>query len=270
MRIFIICDDGIRMEDLRSKLGSVIQDAVIEAAAPPAEDEEAWSVPPDMVFIDTAVQNRGIIQLAKDVRLRSDNTGIVFIAEDDSYALDGFKMHAQGYLIRPVTEDMLRDECRFYERTHSAGAMPDADDRHELEITAFGNFEIRIDGKPVRVKRTRTKELLAYLVDRNGSMVSDAELLSILWSKSDSTAKSYLRMLKAEMISIFEAAGYGDAIVKQRGSIGIRNDLVSCDYFDAMKTAPPDLSRYHGEYMKQYAWGRQTRIMLNRIVRTVS
>ncbi len=141
--------------------------------------------------------------------------------------------------------------------------QPGEEERHDLFIKAFGNFELRIDGKPVRVKRTKTKELLAYLVDRNGSMVGDYELMHALWNKDDSTAKSYLRILKAELMKIFADAGYADALVKQRGCMGIRNDIVRCDFFDAVRTAPPDLSAYHGEYMRQYAWSGSTRSMLD-------
>ena len=55
-------------------------------------------------------------------------------------------------------------------------------------------------------------------------MVSDKELLMTLWGKDDESTKSYLRSIKAEMVNLFKETGNDDAIVKQRGRIGILMD----------------------------------------------
>ena len=45
--------------------------------------------------------------------------------------------------------------------------------RAHIEARTFGNFDLLVDGKPVPFKQAKCKELLAYLIDRRGSGVSD-------------------------------------------------------------------------------------------------
>ena len=173
---------------------------------------------------------------------------------------------AQGYLVKPVTVQAIRREYEYYLMVHSTAQQQAAEPgRHRLKISTFGNFELFVDGRPVVFKRRKAKELLAYLVDRNGSMVEDDELLEMLWGKHDRSAKSHLRSVKAELMGIFADAGYKDAISKHRGMMGILPDKVDCDFFDAINSTPPDMHNYKGEYSRQYSWSEQTRTVLDNI-----
>lgn len=222
------------------------------------------SMDPDMIFMNAEAGSADIIPLTASLRKCLPEAGIVLVSDDSSYAAEAFRLHIQGYLIRPVTEEMIRSEYDYYIQMSKNGRRLSRSG-HDFVVRAFGDFDFFIDGKPVTIKRTKTRELLAYLIDRRGAMVSDSDLLKVLWGRSDASVKSYLRILKTELISIFNDAGYGDAIVKQRGLIGVRTDLIKCDYFDAIRNDPPDLSRYYGEYMRQYEWGSATRKALNKL-----
>lgn len=211
---------------------------------------------PDMLFIDISEDAEGAIALAGRLAEIPGAPWIVFMSDDSSRAMDAFRIHIQGYLVRPVTEEALKSECGCCMARRGISRM---------FIRTFGNFEIRIDGVPVTLKRAKTRELIAYLIDRNGSMVDDTELLRALWGKNDAASKSYLRMLKVEALKIFDEAGCGNAVVKQRGYMGICTDVVPCDYFDALRSQDPEGSGYSGEYMSQYAWAARTRAALSRM-----
>lgn len=131
-----------------------------------------------------------------------------------------------------------------------------------LSFQTFGNFECFIDGQPIRFKYNKTKEMLAYLVDRKGAMCTNGELMSILWAEDSDKKKSYLKNLKADLTRVLAQAGLEDVLIKFRGSIGIATDKVSCDYYDLIDNKEAMLGNYWGEYMNQYSWSELTHAYL--------
>ena len=115
-----------------------------------------------------------------------------------------------------------------------------------------GNFEVFVDEQPVKFRYDKTKELLAYLVDRTGALCTNGEIMAVLWS--DEKHSEYLRSLKKDLIDTFTVAGCGDVISKQWGKIGIVREIVDCDYYDWLDSKISAVNLYRGEYMTQYSW----------------
>ena len=126
----------------------------------------------------------------------------------------------------------------------------------KVRFLCFGNFEVLIDGQPVRFRYDRTKELLAYLVDRNGTLCTNGEIMAMLWG--DKSSPSYFRTLINDMKDTFSEAGCEDIFMQQRGKIGIVREKVDCDYYDWLDGQPHAVNLYHGEYMAQYGWSEFT------------
>ena len=112
-----------------------------------------------------------------------------------------------------------------------------------------------IDGVPVSTLRGKTKEYLAYLVDR-GTLCTGAEISAALWTRDVSSA--YIRKLRKDLLDTFTAAGCGDVLIHDWHQQGIRTDLVDCDYYDWKRGRPWAINAYHGEYMSQYSWAEMT------------
>ena len=107
-----------------------------------------------------------------------------------------------------------------------------------------------MDGIPVKFKYEKTRELLAFLVDR-GTLCTNGEIMAALWDKTISG--SYLRMLRKDLTDTFQKAGCGDVIMQKRGSLAIVPERVSCDYYDWARGEPQACNAYRGEYMTQYS-----------------
>ncbi len=75
-----------------------------------------------------------------------------------------------------LKQDRLEEVLR-YETCGSRGEVMPFSVPKRLQIRTFGNFEVLYDNTPLRFKYQKTKEMLAYLVDRNGSMCSTGELM---------------------------------------------------------------------------------------------
>ena len=98
------------------------------------------------------------------------------------------------------------------------------------KITCFGNFEILVEGTPVKFKFDKTKELLAYLVHRKGTRCTTKEVIATLWEEDGHD--SYYRMLKKDLQDALNKLGCGEIIYSGRGQIGLAHlECIQCDYF---------------------------------------
>ncbi|WP_312279830.1 hypothetical protein [Oscillibacter sp.] len=82
---------------------------------------------------------------------------IIFVTSYAQYAVDAFKLHATGYLMKPaLTEDITQELTFLY-----GEGIPSA---KQVRVQTFGCFEISVDGKPLQFKRSKAKELLVCLI----------------------------------------------------------------------------------------------------------
>ena len=121
----------------------------------------------------------------------------------------------------------------------------------KLKIKCFGNFEIFFEGTPVKFQYSKSKELFAYLVDREGAAVNLNELNAVLWEEDHS---SYLRNLIIDIHQTLKAIGCEDVFFKRRNECYIDVDRVDCDAYAYKQNDPDAVRAYRGEYMMQYSW----------------
>ena len=128
----------------------------------------------------------------------------------------------------------------------------------------FGNFEVFYNDRPVKFARSKTKEMFAYLVDRNGAMCSLDMIYGNLWPEEpvNMSKMSLIRSMLADMKQSFEALGLHDIVLKDRGSIGINVTKIDCDYYKYLKGDNLAANRFRGEYMEQYSFADVTRAEL--------
>ena len=137
--------------------------------------------------------------------------------------------------------------------------------RNRLRVQTFGNFEAYVDGMPIAFKYSKTKELLAYLIDRKGALCTIGELQAVIF-EDDSGHESYMKSLRRDLLETLEAVGCGNAIAQQRGKLGIVPDNLDCDYYDWCDGKRMGIV-WQGEYMVQYSWSEYTAGVLERMSR---
>lgn len=197
----------------------------------------------------------GLSGLEFAVRLKtlSPETRIVFVTGYDSYAVQAFKMKVHGYLMKPLRASDVLDELSYLPR-------PPEPVPSKLAVQCFGHFEVFWQGKPLRFSRGRTKELLAYLVDREGAYCTAGEIISALWEDSaeESSAKVYLRVLTNDLSNALSAIGMRDVLLKRRGQWAVDCVRLDCDYYRMRDGDMEAVNAYSGQYMIDYSWAELT------------
>ena len=209
--------------------------------------------PADIAFLDINMRGMGGLSLAEKIIDACPECKIVFCTGYEEYAVPAFKLHASGYLMKPISAKDIQGEIDNIKGVR----------RKEKPITVkcFGNFEVYAKNEKLVFKRLKSKELLAFLIDRNGAGMTAKQICAVLFPEDTDDAKnlSYLRQLIMDLKNTLRTVGAEDALCHETPCYRIDTSLLQCDYISYLETGKPE---FHGEYMTQYSWAEGTCAML--------
>lgn len=262
MNIMAVDDERIALQLLVRTIYEAVPDVQVQGFY---SSEEALAYGSsnvcEIAFLDIDMGGMDGISLAKQLKKVNPKVNIIFVTAYIKYAMDALNIHSSGYVTKPVTKEKI-----IYEMTNLRHPISMLH-KHKVWVQCFGNFEIFVDGSPIKFKYSRTKELLAFLIDRKGSFCSNGEIIATLWEDEGDKFKksSYLRDLSSDLFNTFRTFGIEHLIHKERGVIAIAQDKVSCDYYQWLQGDVQGVNAYHGEYMCQYSWSELTHAGIEKV-----
>lgn len=246
MNIMIVDDEPLALKMLTNAVSEAIPDAEIAAFSKPREAlDYAGKVLIQLAFLDINMQCMSGLEMAEQMKRICPKINIVFSTGYEEYALDAFRLFASGYLLKPISAEDVREVMKNLR-------FPITPPKR-LSFFCFGNFEAYCDGKPIRFKLSRTKEMLAYLVDRNGAHCSSSEIISVLFENTNNI--DYYQKLRSDLIKTFDKLGLSDCITVTRGGISVNREMADCDYFDYKDGK---ITEKPTEYMSQFSFSEYT------------
>ena len=248
--IAIAVDDEPLMLGALTKAVKASADITSVASFTSCEDalDFVQSNPADIAFLDIQMRGMGGLSLAKKILGFCPDCKIVFCTGYEEYAIPAFKLHASGYLMKPISAKDVQEEIDNIKGIRQ-GQKP-------LAVTCFGNFEVYAKGEKLTFKRSKTKELLAFLVDRNGAGVTVAEIGVALWENDEEQKnQNYIHQLFRDLRQSLEAVGVEEIFERNQYFYSIDPEKLDCDYYAYLKTGKPE---FRGEYMTQYSWAERT------------
>ena len=256
MRILAIDDEP--------KALRLLHDA-IAAAEPHAEitdftdGEEALlamreqSPAPDVVFSDIELPGMSGLAFAVELKRLAPRAKIIFVSGFPKYAADAYTLHVSGYIVKPVSADRVRAELDHLDLP-TARPVPD-----KLQVRCFGHFEVFWRGKPVIFQRRQSKELLAFLIDREGRACTAEEIAAALWEDDDSkAAKARIRLILHDLRATLREIGMEDVLIRERRQLAVSRDMLDCDYYRMLEGDIEAINAFGGAYMTEYSWAELT------------
>lgn len=265
MQIVTIDDEPLMLTQLKNEVAAVFPDAQVEAFEDP-ESVKAYlaaapSDEPKYAFFDIKLRGMSGIELAKIVKDARPHTRIVFCTAYSDYALEAFSVPAQGYVLKPITRDKIK------EAVHQIDLITQKADEQKKEsglvIRTFGSFEVFYDGVPVVWKRQKAKELLALIVDARGASLNNVEIAKALWNDESKTSLNYVQTVMASLRKTLKEYGVDDILIKSWNATSIDKTKVNCDLYDFLKGDAQAVNDYYGEYMSNYEWAKSTKSWLS-------
>ena len=129
-----------------------------------------------------------------------------------------------------------------------------------LQVQTFGNFEVFYRDEPVLFTRAKSKELLAYLVDRRGAAVTTAEACSILWEDKEYnfSLQRQFQTVVSDLKKSLKKYNCACLIQRRRNSISVNITGLDCDVYRLLNGDETAGLWYRGEYMSNYSWAEVT------------
>ena len=254
MNILIVDDENIQHIEIRD---------MVERIMPGNEYLDAYNFSqaveifenrlPDLVFLDVNMPGKNGILLAKELKQRRKDLNIVMVTAYETFALDALRLFVSGYIVKPVQEKDMREVLNNLRTPIETGGESDG----KLRVRCFGNFDVFGDqGVPIRFRRKKSRELLAYLICLKGSTATKGEIFAVLFPEACSDKKNgtYLRQIALSLKNDLAEAGYPEVLIRSKDSYAVDTSRLSCDYYDYLENGG---DAYKGEFMNQYSWAEE-------------
>lgn len=222
----------------------------------------------EFLFLDIEMYGMSGIELARQFKDICPEVKILFVTGHDNYALEAFRLHARGYILKPVTRELIEEEMQNiegYSQSERQQRMQGETEKKKVTVRTFGNFDIYAGDEPLQFSRSKAKELLAFLVDKKGTGVNTAEISSVLWEDKayDRSLRNQTQTVISQMMRNLKEAGIENCVIKKWNYLAIDPERIDCDYYNFLAGDVRAINSYTGEYMSNYSWAEFTTAYLD-------
>ena len=259
MRVICVDDEPLAVE---YTVGQCAQLPEIDEAKGFTEAQSAldWlrDHPADLAILDINMPEINGITLAARIKEARPETAILFLTAYKEYAFDAYTVRPTGYLLKPVSQEKLASEVRY-----ACGGSHTSAKEH-IRVKTFGSFDVYADDKSVCFKLAKAKEILAYLVDKQGSGVTRSELFAAVWEdvpydrRMQKQLDVYIRSLRETL----QEYGIPEIMEMEKGILRVKPDSFVCDAYLFYSGDSDTINAYRGEYMSSYSWASMTEAIL--------
>jgi two-component SAPR family response regulator len=262
MRILAVDDRPDGLEEMRKLTQKLQPEAELLTSASSLEALAiARKTEIDIALLRVETPELGGLDLGRYLVELNPLVNLIYVSGDEGHGYEAMSIHASGYMLEPVKQEAVRRELEDLRH-------PALEKEHKRVFAqTFGNFELFVDGKPVNFKYSRTKELVAVLVNNRGAQTTNGEIIANLWEDDGDPEKklSYLSNLRQDLQNTFNRLRLNGIILKQRGSLAIAVDRIECDLYDWLEKKQDSKYHYMGDYMNQYSWPEYVHAELDEI-----
>lgn len=254
MKIMAVDDEQYALKDLVETLQSVRPDAEIEGFQTTGKAlEYAQLKQIDVAYLDIEMSGMNGLELAKRLKEINPQTNIVFVTGYSEHALDAFTLFASGYILKPVSDEMILDSLEHLRN-------PISQEEKGLRVQTFGNFQIFFNGEKLHFPRSKAKELFAYLIYKKGTSCTVKELMGILFEDKEYTSslQSQMQTIISTMMKVLTDVGAEDVVTRTFNHLAVDSSKVNCDYYRFLDWDTDAINAYTGEFMANYSWAEFT------------
>ena len=215
----------------------------------------------DIAVLDTDLTELSGIDFGQYLQDLYPLINLIYLSENKELGYAAMNQHASGFLLKPVSRDNLQRELEDLRHPEVQK------NQKRVFAQTFGNFELFVDAKPVAFKYSKTKEIVALLINNRGAQTTNGEIIATLWEDDGDPEKkaSYLSNLRQDLQNTFTKLKLKGIILKQRGSMAIAKDRIECDLYDWLENKLDSKYQYLGDYMNQYSWPETVHAELDEI-----
>jgi two-component SAPR family response regulator len=214
----------------------------------------------DVAVLDIEMPQMSGIELGKSLRQLCPAVSLIYITGYKKYAYDAFQVDACSYLTKPFKREDIAKALSRAALLHKSREEEEKESKQSVFIRTFGKFDVFLNDKPLDFSSEKAKELLAFLVDRKGGIVSTEEMITYLWEDrpDDDKSRNLCRKVVQRLHKQLEEWGIGDIVIRHNRGRSLDVSKVDCDYYEYLNGNQEGKNEFSGVYMANYSWGEET------------
>lgn len=183
--------------------------------------------PLDAVFLDIEMPGVNGLQLLEQIQNLNKNIEIIFVTAFNQYAVEAFELQALDYIMKPLTVERLGKTIKRLSKINRTATRPG-----KPFIQCFGDFEVFLNGKALTWKSSKAKEVLAFLVHKNGVLVDWEKITDAVWPDFNSEkAQANFHATTYLLRKRLAEDGLSQILESERGNYRIVADKFDCDVY---------------------------------------
>ncbi|MCQ4637119.1 hypothetical protein NE619_10310 [Anaerovorax odorimutans] len=220
------------------------------------------------IVVDVDSQACDDLRFMKILRGLNRSLSIIFVSKSGRFAVEAFEYEVSDYLTLPIKKERLEEAIeKLIEKNSRKNG-------NQVYIRTFGSFEVAVRGVTIPWKNSKTKELLAFLVDSRGDNVSSEKIQKTLWPEADAekAASNYHTTLH-NLRKKLGRCGLSHLLEGSRGSQRVNVDAFECDLYDFERSVEKSDTKsyqhafdlYKGRYLENnaYHWSKFTMVRID-------
>jgi two-component system, LytTR family, response regulator len=185
----------------------------------------------DIAFLDIDMPGLDGMSLAVKLTSIRPKLEIVFVTAYERYALDAFRIHAAGYLLKPVNQDDLGRLIDAIDLRHGFDRTRLLD--VPLVVQCLGPFRCYPEGaedRPVAWRTSKAEEMFLMLVNARGAALHRDFLVETLWPEADpDKSANRFRVTCTYLRNSLATAGYPDMLQRENDNYKLDTQRIRCD-----------------------------------------
>ncbi len=211
----------------------------------------------ELAFLAYPLHGWEPFSLEADLHKRYPLCNIILITQEVLLPSSVLNIYPSGALCKPFTSEAIQKELSHLRYPISDNAPFFG----KLQVQTFGNFLVFDNsGNVLHFSLTRSKEILAFLIDQCGFSVTTRDIAAEIFEQStpDTRLSKNISKYVSSLIRDLEKAGHPDVVIKQNRSLEINKNGVDCDLYRVLNGDPDAFAAYHGEYLIDYSWAEHS------------
>lgn len=243
----------------------------------------------DIAFLDIEMPEINGLELANRMLEVDPYINIMFVTAYDQYALDAFKAHAIGYMLKPLDIEAFTEQINQFSKTKEprklkSGTSTGTTDTKKLIVRFLGQslcYDEASPNTPISFRTAKAFELFALLVHHYKTPLSKFTILDTLFPDADYEKANKLFYVSCSYLrSAFSKLNYPDMLIRDNNNYRINTDILDCDYISLVDSESKlsslsadelaSLASYcDGEYLmgKSFDWSIETKAYIETLTR---
>lgn len=261
MKAIIISDDMLSSKRVVNSIDTIDGIEVVKTFSEPINTIDFVSNNEiDVIFVDITSSKEEKINLIREVK-EIKRILIVLITNNLEDLHQAYDLQVAGFLLKPLKENEIKDRINFIKYIYGYFYR-------KVEIKTFGNFSVCINGRAVHFRYKKSKEILAYLINKQGTQVDWPTIAAEVLDEDlyDKTTYNRLHRYIESLKDTLKENQIENILVCTKGCLSVNTKEFYCDLYAFFDGNESSKNSYFGEYMYEYGWARNRNAYLDRVI----